>query len=551
MLVFGIALGLISNSEVRAAAPTLTHLFPAGGQRGTRVTVTCGGTFKWPEKVWAPGVDAVPAAESGKIEVSIPADLAADRVWIRLYNDEGASALQPFLIGSLKELSEVEPNDRPNAAQQVAESVVMNGVLKDKDVDCFTVKLEAGQTLVAALDANTRLGSPMDAVIQVVTAEGIVLAENHDDLKLDPRLAFTAPKAGDYVVRLFAFPAAPDASIRFIGGNNYIYRLTMTTGPYVTHVVPLSAPLESPGAIGVTGWNTASDVRLNIVPWGAGKLADLMECEVLDELRRSPENRTGIAFSPDFALAGRVRLTNQSIVEAFEQTDPKQPITITASSSVTGCLKTRRQRDEYRIPLAKGQSVLISVEARGLDLPIDPVMKLLSPSGAVLAEVDDTGSTRDSLIAHTAAEDGEYRVQVRDRYGQGNPRCWYLLTVRNDQSDFQLSVATDAITVTSEKPFEFPVKIQRNGKTPEPVGPITIEAIGLPEGVKAPSVVSEGTGPTAAEVKLTLTTEGKGFSGPIRIVGRSKTPTELERAARTPARLGVSFEAIWLTAIGQ
>ena len=77
-----------------------------------------------------------------------------------------------------------------------------------------------GQTLVADLEANRHLGSPMDAVLQVVSA-----------LRVRPRPRTTTPSAatpgsssrrpptGRYIVRLFAFPATPDSSIRFAGGE--------------------------------------------------------------------------------------------------------------------------------------------------------------------------------------------------------------------------------------------------------------------------------------------------------------------------------------------
>ncbi|MCA9096526.1 MAG: hypothetical protein KDA68_23765, partial [Planctomycetaceae bacterium] len=42
---------LILSTTVFAAAPTLTSLNPAGGQRGTKVTVTCTGSFTWPVSV--------------------------------------------------------------------------------------------------------------------------------------------------------------------------------------------------------------------------------------------------------------------------------------------------------------------------------------------------------------------------------------------------------------------------------------------------------------------------------------------------------------------
>src|ERR1041385_8887959 len=90
---------LLILGRAAAAPPTVSHLFPAGGQRGTKLIVTCTGKFTWPVRVSAPGIDVVPAKEAGKLEVTIPNDLAADRVWIRLYNAEGSAPPLPFLIG--------------------------------------------------------------------------------------------------------------------------------------------------------------------------------------------------------------------------------------------------------------------------------------------------------------------------------------------------------------------------------------------------------------------------------------------------------------------
>ena len=76
--------------------------------------------------------------EAGKLAVTIPKELAADRVWLRLYNSDGASAPAPFLIDNLKEINEQEPNDEPEKAQELtAPAVIVNGVLAKKaDVDC-------------------------------------------------------------------------------------------------------------------------------------------------------------------------------------------------------------------------------------------------------------------------------------------------------------------------------------------------------------------------------------------------------------------------------
>lgn len=533
-----------------ADAPTLTHLFPAGGQRGKTVVVTCAGKFTWPTKVSALGVRAVPLAESGKLQVTIPEDLTADRVWIRLYDKEGASVAQPFLIGNLKEIEEVEPNNKPREAHSVPETnVTVNGVLKDSEVDCFLVSLTAGQTLVAALDANTRIGSPMDSVMQIATLENIVVAENHDDFNIDPRIAFTPPKTGKYVVRIFAFPSTPNSTIRYNGGADHVYRLTLTTGPYATHALPLSASVTNLGTVDAAGWNIPAGVKLTVGPFGGTRLMDHQEFESLDDLRRASDSRIGFAFSPGFEIATRVRLSRYPMFTGPVSSNAAQPTALSIPSTVTGRLKIKRQSDQYQISLTKGQQFAVSVESRSLGITLDPVVKLVDPTGTVVAEIDDTAATRDSSLTHTAAHDGNYRLTVHDRFRGGGDRCWYLLTVRFDEPDFELSAAADAIVVPADKPAEFAIKVVRRGTAAEAVGPITVQAAGLPEGVTVAPVISETTGPTAAEVKLSIVSTGAPFSGPIRIVGKATVPRDLERFARTPPRLGVAFDSIWLTSI--
>ena len=539
---------VFSHGMLRSAPPTLSHLFPAGGQRGAKVTVTCTGAFGWPVKVWVPGLEVVPGKEAGKLDITIPKDLAADRVWIRLYNSEGASAAAPFLIDNLKEINEQEPNDDPRTAQMLADpNVIINGVLaKAADVDCFAVRLNAGQTLVANVDANTRLGSPMDAILQVTTTDGIVLAENNDDVHLDPRLTFTPTKSGTYLVRIFAFSSTPNTSIQLSGGANYIYRLTLTTGPFITHAAPLSAPHAKPGAVEVFGWNLPPKTMVPTVPFGAPKFAEHQECEILSDLRLPTESRLGFAFAPQFAGAARVRLTSHAVVLASAQTDPKKQMALVLSSSVTGWLRAPRQIDTFRVPLKKGQQVVVSVETNSLNFPFDPAAELTDPGGAGVAKAADIGPNREAVFSHAAAKDGDYLLTVSDRFRQGGERYFYRLTVRLEEPDYELSAATDALVVTPGKLTELPIKIQRRGGS---VGPITIQAVGLPPGVAATPVASEPTGPTAASVTLKLSTTGPAFSGPIRIVGNASQPKAIERFARTAPRLGAVFESIWLTVV--
>lgn len=532
-----------------AAAPEVSYLVPSGGQRGTKLAVTCKGSFTWPLKVHAPGLEVIPGAKSGELEVTIPADLAADRVWIRLFNADGASAALPFLIGGLPEIEEKEPNNHVRNAHAVPpEGVTANGTLLDTDVDGYTVYLNAGQTVVAAVDANTMLGSPMDAILQVVSPQGVVVAENHDDVDLDPRLAYTATQSGTHVVRLFAFSSTPGQRIAFHGGANYIYRLTITTGPFVTHAVPLAVRSDAAATVSLRGWNLPADATAPVVPYGGSLLEPAAEYDPVADFRNTHDVRLGFAYLPKAAGGARVRMAPFNAVAGIAASDEKNPLDLSLPASVTGLLNVERQADHYKFPLKKGESISVTAETRNLFFPLDPKLKLVDPTGAVAFEFDDATPARVSAFVHAAAHDGEYRLAVSDKYRHGGPRSYYRLTVRLEEADFELTAAADAIVVTPDQPAEMAVTILRRVAAGIAIGPITIEAIGLPPGVTAEPVVSQPSGDTAGKVTLVLKSTDTTFSGPIRIVGRATQPKPLERFARTPAKLGNCFESIWLTA---
>jgi hypothetical protein len=524
-------------------------MFPAGGQRGSKVIVKCSGSFEWPVSFSSPGVEIEPTAEKGVLKLAIPPNLAADRVWLRMYNAEGASARVPFLIGSLPEISEEEPNNSVPTALALfpGSGWTVNGTLEGGDVDSFAIPLNAGETLVASLDANNRLGSPMDAMLQVVSSDGYVQADNNDDIFLDPRLAYTATKSGIHIVRLFAFSSTPNTSISLQGASNYVYRLTLTTGPFITHAAPLGVGRQGQEKVEVFGWNIPHETKLPVVPFGTPYLGESQEFEPVADLRSSHDAAIGLVFSPDFAGETRVRLLPHAAKQGIVRAADKTPHLLLPPATVTGWLKEPKQTDCYRIPLKKGEQVVVSVETRSLMFPLDPLLKLTDPTGAVAAQFEDATPVVASMFAHVAAHDGDYLLTVTDRTGQGGERCFYRLTAKLERPDFELAAATDALVVAPGKPTEFPLTIFRRAASDSAVGSITIEAVGLPAGISAPAVVSEPSGPTAGKVTLVFNTNGTPFSGAIRIVGKATQPQELERYARTPAKLGNTFETFWLT----
>lgn len=513
-------------AAVAAEAPKVAHFFPAGARRGTAVEATAGGTFKpWPVEVHIDrsGLEFVAGEEEGHFTATVAADAPAGVYWIRLYNDEGSASLRPFIVGTLPEVVEAEPNDALNEAQEVESTgVVVNGRLeKSGDVDSFAVAMEAGQTLVAALEANRRIGSPMDGVLQVVSPEGFVVDQNDDAPLLDPMLSFTAPNAGTYVVRTFAFPATPDSSIRFAGSADYVYRLTLTSGGYADHAHPSAAAPESP-PVGLLGPGIPDHVEART--------------EVVD----STEPATAVAWHPEVAGITEVRLVDHPVVVESGEGSTALPL----PASACGHIERPDEADRYEFRASKGAAIAFRVEARALGSPLDPTIRVLDADGATLAEADDTGKAADPVLRFEPPADGSYRLELRDLHGRGGPRYFYRVEAVPVVADYALTVDTDHFDLAAGKPLELAVAVDRRDGFDLPV---VVVAEGLPAGVSAEPVTSTPKGDSAKRVTLRVITEASpGWSGSIRIIGRSANDGP-SRAATAGLIGGLSTDAIWLT----
>jgi hypothetical protein len=502
----------------------ITYLFPAGAQQGKTVEITSGGTFaRWPVRTWVDrkGVEIKPAKDRGKLTVTVAADAVPGTCWVRLFDEEGASALRPFIVGTLPEVMEQEPNDDPKKPQALPSSaVVVNGRLaKAGDVDCFAVKLRKGEILVASVEANRTLGSPMDGVLQLLSSDGFVLEENNDDHGLDPQLTFTAPKDGSYVVRLFAFPAEPDATIRFAGGETYIYRLTLTTGGFADHAFPLAVARSDPGSVEVVGWN---------LPDGAKRPALKPDTDDLVNL-----------WHPLLANTVSVLIEPHVCIVAVKP-DGKKPQLVTLPVTISGRIDSPGIAGVYEFAAKKGQRLLFRADARSVGSQLDPMLRLTDAAGKRLAQADDAVGgkvgARDAELAFAVPQDATYRIEVRDLAGHGSFRHYYRLRAVVAEPDYVLTVAADRFTLAAGKSLDIPVTVERrNGFDRD----VTVAVEGLPDGVTATVKPAGKSAMLHLEAKAPV-------SSTFRIVGGVAGRADLTRAATAPTG-GAVPPYLWLT----
>ncbi|MFO1001818.1 MAG: PPC domain-containing protein [Planctomycetaceae bacterium] len=508
---------------VAGEPPAIDRLFPPGGQRGTSFEVKLTGKAGDGEVKLNSEADTITWALGEKRDtatVTIAPTARAGVHWLRYSNASGATELKPFVVGLIPEVTETEPNNKIAEAQQAAlPAVTINAAFeKARDVDSFAVQLTKGQTLVAAFLGNDILNSPMDAVLQVSNARGTVLAQNNDDTSLDPRLKFTAPSDGTWYVRAFAFPSAPNSTIAFAGGADYVYRLTLTTQPVVEHTSPVvKPPGDGETALTLHGWNLASPTAS--LPAGSTTL------------------ESGLSL-PFVVSASDIPVVMES------QLPPER--TLNLPVAVSGVIAPEGT-DTYLINATKSQQLSFSVQARRYGSQLDPVLSIQDKDGKTLKEADDiNGENPDAELSFTIPADGQYRIVVSDRYQHVSERYFYVLRCEETKPSFDVEVKATAFTVPTDKPLEIPLTIARRNGFAEAID-FRIE--GLPEGLTAecPQSAKDGDSSKAVTIKVSGTARAS-FSGVIKIIAESA-----DTKVRQPASLSLADRTVvsqlWLTAV--
>lgn len=211
--------------------PAISHVFPAGGQLGTRFSIELHGKWSgWPVQGWtaASGVRLTPEAEAGRFRVEIAPSAPPGPTLLRFFNDAGATAPLQFVIGDATELVESADLEASGAGVPVrAFPVAINGRLLEPDrPDLWLLPLAQPTRLTAQLQARA-LDSPLRARLELVGEQDRVISEATTTPATEPTLSTAIAAPGLYVLRVFAAAGSPASSF----GPAAIYRLRLTTEP--------------------------------------------------------------------------------------------------------------------------------------------------------------------------------------------------------------------------------------------------------------------------------------------------------------------------------
>ncbi|MBM80961.1 MAG: hypothetical protein CMJ78_10260 [Planctomycetaceae bacterium] len=505
-------------------APSSTHIFPAGAQRGSAIDVRVGGECLPPNAQFevigsgltAPKLLGSRASFRGEpsprrkpteiprripkewqTRVNIDADAALGPVLWRLSCAQGGTCSRPFIIGELPEFIERESNSIFKHAEKIKLPVTVNGQISgERDLDHFRFEANAGDVVVLDMMA-ARLGSRLDPIVDVLDGKGKVIRVQQIHAGSDPVIALKAPSTGSYVLRI--------GNVTFHGDPAHVYRVNITTKPYVHFVFP-------PG--GESGKSAEVDVYTLT---GIGK----------DQVARQELN---VADSEE-GLQWETRLGGNGIpfqIEAMptqrevEPNDQQNAATnIALPQVVYGQCQQAGDADWYRVNAKSGQQITVLCEAFPPGADTLPTIDIVDEAGKELTAARSTSSKDGvALIDWKAKKDGQVFIRVRDIRFQihGNPKSIYRMQALVDQPDFHLATSDESFTVIQEKLLTLPVNVRRTGGFNQPIE-LSIE--GLPEGVTLETKEIPAKG-EVSNLKLKATGEVPSKSYSFQIVGRAK-----------------------------
>ena len=483
---------LASTARAQTSYPMVSRTHPVAIQRGSSAEVTIGGQgdlggatailFDVPgltaEVVAEPAPKPAAPVTKGKrvaaglnvvrFKISAKPDTPLGPREFRLVTPRGASSVGQIVVVSDPVVVEDDIlNDNPAVGQPIPLPVAVAGVVgKIEDVDWYTFRPEAGQTVVFSLWGNRLedkihdLQTHLDPILQLYDEAGRELAANDNHHFADPLLAYTFKSSGVYKI------AVRDTT--YDGNPNWSYVLQATTGPYAATASPMAVHPGATAELSVTGLNL-----------DASKLAKVV---VPADARPGP---IALELATDRGMTPPVPLVATTLPIATEAGDAPAEFAKAQGAdlpvALSGRLGERNDRDGYRFEVKKGMLYRFEVTARRAGSEADPVLRLLNQSGKTLAEADDTFG-KDPSLEWTALADGLVMAVVRDLHDRGGPGFGYVLEVEAARPDFVVTCDPDKVNVGPGARGPVFVKVERRGGF---AGPVEIGFEGLPAGVSA------------------------------------------------------------------
>jgi hypothetical protein len=588
VLVLAVAVFFADPVElVRAAPPSpiLNNVFPAGGQAGGMVEVTLAGNGL--ENVSSilshPGITSE-RVDNSRFRLAIDSSIPPGHYDIRAMTASGLSSPRSFIVSDRSELTEADENDTLETANPVSLDSVVNGRVEEAgDVDCFRFVAQRGQRVVIECFAE-RIDSPLRAVLEIFDASDRRLSVNRGFFGIDPLIAFSAPRDGEYRIRLF--------DLIYSGSADHLYRLEIDTGPRIAFAVPNVIQRGKTSRVRLYGWNLEQSSRFASTE-SHGDLGERVRTEAVlgdsppSKIGAHQDSRTGQSSSgaleslaskpvspedyetlhvdltapdvPNGPIAFRLKpsqltvdgfayhhpgtnstfrfgLTDVPVIESpGDHHSPATAEMIEFPCEICGQLIAGDEVDLYAIEARRGEVLWIEAFGDRINSPVDLDVSILDDKGdRMLARFSDErrniGGRRfpsnhlDPAGRWLVPADGRYLILVRNLTGglTSDPRRVYRLSIRREFPDVHLVVVPRLDDPAT-------LNVLRGGRSVWDViayrgrgltGAIRVSAKEIPAGLECPNVWL-GPGVERAPLVVTASESAEPIAGTMRFEGHA------------------------------
>jgi len=465
------------------AEPTIDRIEPPAARRGATIDVKITGAeldgaaeiFFEHGRITA----AAPTVENDKtltVKLTVPEDCPPGPHRVRVRTPDGLSELRMFHVHASEQVAEQEPNDSFAQATPLEPGRAVWGAVKNEDVDVCKLHLRAGARIAAVVDAVRLDQQMLDPHVELVDAEGFVIAacDDHPLLAQDAALAAVAPREGDYYLRVRESA---------YGGGNALYLLHVGDFP-IPHVA--WPPGGAPGATLEVEWfgDPAGPFKTQVVLPPAGN----------DGLARVRAVRDG----KESAIAVPFRVTGEPVCPSVEPNDePQKASAARAPAAIVGRIDASEDVDWIRVEAPKGSKWRVTGWGRRLGSPVDLVIAAhrANDKRERITSSDDAEGP-DSLVQLTVPDEGAFLLRVSDFERRGGPEFVYWIDIEPVVPRVTVSVPP-AQTKTQQRlvaavPRGNRTALVFNAARTECGDAVRLEFTGLPPGVTAlPATITD------------------------------------------------------------
>jgi len=490
--------------------PTLSAVFPQGAQVGTTTEVTLTGehldgpanlVFTKPSIDCRPKLDDHGKPVPNSFVIQLPSDIASKAYDVRLRGKFGLSNPRQWIVGLLPEVNHEKAATEREKATEIAINSTINTSTVAGARSWFTFHSQAKQRLYIHIDVPD---SRVEPNLAVADPDGRIVMRGRAPTKA---FELNTSRDGAYSIEIH--------DLLYRGGNEFRYRMSVATEPVLS---------TNNDSLATAFMDDAELDRIN------RKAFENADPSPRDQVLPTPVEKAVeyLGLFPPRGQAATFLITLKANDVFWVEVWSHRLGHSTDASLVVDRIQKSSDGNETLVFVDEARDILHSASATGFEL-----------------------DSRDGTLRIEAAEEGAYRISLRDIFNTGleSPRSPYRLIVRKAKPNFELIAVPDQGPRNRPLPtsaYLLPPTLRRGGVAAVRVfvgrqdgfaGEVRLNAVNLPDGVTCLDAIV-GQGDECASLTFYASEEAPPWSEFIQVQGQAVLDGKEEtRIAKTGTQI--------------